>query len=81
MKICIEIPLKYIILKEKGKIQIVLFPKFIYLEKKIGLSPGGVKQCFSDSAKEAVKRKPSFPHFNKNNIVNFKVEINMIVCS
>lgn len=49
--------------------------------KKIGLTPGGENQCFSDSAKEAFKRKTSFPHVNKNFIVNFKVEVNVIVYS
>lgn len=61
LKVCLEILLKYIILKEKGKIQILWFSEFIYIWRKKWDYLLVVKnQCFSDSAKEAVKRKPSF---------------------
>lgn len=81
LKICLEILEKYIILKGKGKMQILRFSEFIYLEEKIGISSGGENQCFSDSAKGAVKRRPTFPHVHKNSIVNFKVEMKVIVYS
>lgn len=34
LKVCLEILLKYIILKEKGKIQILWFSEFIYIWRK-----------------------------------------------
>lgn len=58
----------------------MVFQVYIF-GKKIGLSLGGENLCFSDIAKEAFERKPSFPHVNKTNTVNFKVEMNGIVCS